>query len=326
MVLVATFGDEGRKVAIASDHGNITVFDTESKHLISTWKCSCVVYLSFHVEGILLYACTTSPPAIVCWNTETRKEEFCIPAEGSMVSCSLEAHVIAVSQGYKVRIFDTQRPGVLPDFVRSVLYEAMRLFVSPCMRGAVSLRCRLPRYFNLPGRISGETSRPFTVACFSPEGRWFIYGAQTLYAWDVWQAEDRLTGLVGHSADVRVVAFGFDDELIASGSDDCTVRVWNIAFSVCKSVLHGHQAPITGVGFSGKTVVSCDSCGTARMWDVGDSTCIRVWNFSSLCPIIGMSCHRTDPVVVFLVGGGTGLVAQPLSNDEVAPCESLFLP
>ena len=56
----------------------------------------------------------------------------------------------------------------------------------------------------------------------------------------------------GHSGGVNTVAFSpTDASLLASGSNDNTIRVWNVAEMKQLAVLQGHSAGITSVVFSG---------------------------------------------------------------------------
>ncbi|KAF1960403.1 hypothetical protein CC80DRAFT_360666, partial [Byssothecium circinans] len=56
--------------------------------------------------------------------------------------------------------------------------------------------------------------------------------------------------LEGHSREVRAVAFSPDGRLVASASDDNTVRLWEAATGAHHSTLKGHSDYVSAVAFS----------------------------------------------------------------------------
>lgn len=69
---------------------------------------------------------------------------------------------------------------------------------------------------------------------------------------------DDKTILEGHSAHVSCVAFSPDSSLVASGSMDSTVKIWNANTGECIRTLEGHPFQVWSVAFSpdGKTLAS----------------------------------------------------------------------
>ena len=76
--------------------------------------------------------------------------------------------------------------------------------------------------------------------------------------------------LEGHTDGVNSVAFSPDGKLLASGSHDHTVTLWDVQTGELKQTLTGHQFIVSVVVFSpdGKTLVSADWDYFIKFWDV----------------------------------------------------------
>lgn len=117
---------------------------------------------------------------------------------------------------------------------------------------------------------------------YSPDGKTLAIACvdRTVRLWDV--ASDTLrTTLVGHTSEVRSVAFSPDGVWLVSGGgawDDYSVpgevKLWNLDSNTESADLKGHTSVVYAVGFGpdGKTVASASADRTARLWDVSTAS------------------------------------------------------
>ncbi len=75
--------------------------------------------------------------------------------------------------------------------------------------------------------------------------------------------------LGGHANAVRGVSFSPDGKMLASASDDNTVKLWNPAIGKEIKTLSGHTNVVWGVSFSpdGKMLASASADSTVKLWD-----------------------------------------------------------
>jgi WD40 repeat protein len=73
--------------------------------------------------------------------------------------------------------------------------------------------------------------------------------------------------LAGHEDTVYSVAFAPDGKTLASGSFDESVIIWDLQSHRSFSVLRGHTRCVNSVAFSGKILASASNDGTLRLWN-----------------------------------------------------------
>jgi WD40 repeat protein len=76
--------------------------------------------------------------------------------------------------------------------------------------------------------------------------------------------------LTGHTAGVCDVTFGPAGEVIATGSQDGTARLWDGRSGELLYVIEGHSGPVCGVDISsdGRYLATGAEDGTARLWEI----------------------------------------------------------
>jgi platelet-activating factor acetylhydrolase IB subunit alpha len=83
--------------------------------------------------------------------------------------------------------------------------------------------------------------------------------------------------LSGHRAAVTVVATHPVYSLIASGSEDTTIRIWDCETNQYEKTLKGHTGAITGLAFDSKGLflASCSNDMSAKIWDMNTYLCTK---------------------------------------------------
>ncbi|EWG54259.1 hypothetical protein FVEG_17288 [Fusarium verticillioides 7600] len=88
-----------------------------------------------------------------------------------------------------------------------------------------------------------------------------------------------IQNLEGHSSRVDALAISTDGQLLASGSVDKTIRIWDLKSGTCLHTLTQHTGWVDSVAFwngQRKRILASGSAdGTIRIWDVGEGRCIR---------------------------------------------------
>ncbi|MEH2124303.1 CHAT domain-containing protein [Nostoc sp.] len=86
--------------------------------------------------------------------------------------------------------------------------------------------------------------------------------------------KSQLEPLIGHSDWIRSLAFSPDGKTILSGSNDKTVRLWDVETGQLLHLLTGHRDRVKGVGISPdrQLLLSCSADGNVKAWDENQLT------------------------------------------------------
>ncbi|MDD4446482.1 MAG: TIR domain-containing protein [Methanothrix sp.] len=81
--------------------------------------------------------------------------------------------------------------------------------------------------------------------------------------------------LRGHADYVGAVAVTSDGRTIISGSDDGTLKIWDMATGKCRATLEGHADYVRAVAVTpdGRTVISGSSDKTLKIWNMATGKC-----------------------------------------------------
>jgi WD40 repeat protein len=115
-----------------------------------------------------------------------------------------------------------------------------------------------------------------------------------------------LKSMTGHSGPVRAVAISADGTHIVSGSDDSTVRVWEMESGRVAAMLQGHSDRVNAVA------ISAD--GTRIVSGSYDST-VRVWEMESGREVATLQGH-SGPVLAVAISADGQIITSRDSSDN----------
>ena len=142
------------------------------------------------------------------------------------------------------------------------------------------------------GRIirtfTGHTGSIYTL-CLSSDGRSLISGGRdtTLKVWNLdtvgsynsMSPSSRVIGdglmdtLTGHAESINCIAISADGKMLASGSEDKTIKLWDLQTSECLATLEGHEDAVKAVAMTpdGQLLVSGSADHTIKLWQLPDN-------------------------------------------------------
>ncbi len=150
---------------------------------------------------------------------------------------------------------------------------------------------------------------------FSPDGRFLAASADPgpvcLYELNGWREQRRL---VGHTYSAQCVTFHPGLARLASGSDDCSIFVWDAEKASPVRRWQAYKIWVTGLTYSPDGSLLASACGNSRGYSFANDHSIHLWNAEdgtlkkrlSRPPPMGVHALAFDPTGRRVVAGDDG--------------------
>jgi len=156
--------------------------------------------------------------------------------------------------------------------------------------------------------FSSDSSR---LACGLDYGLVKVYSALT--------GEVDLT-LQGHTGSLRCMVFSKDSRYLYTGSDDCTVHVWNVADKGKLSGVLNHFDSVQGLTMCGDMLISASYDQTVKVWNMKNKNlCVRVITGFDY----GVTALASSPDETLFAAGSFDAI-KIFEANELFTCVSLF--
>ena len=291
-VLSVALSPNGKLLAAGTVNGEVRIWQMGTRRLLHTWKCHSdwVRSVAFSADGKLL-ASGSHDQTIRIWDVDSGQGVGLLRGHENRVRAVafglLDGKLLLASSSddKMVIIWDAQKSECIhklpghSDKINAIAF-------SPDNRTLISVsHDETIRLWDVEGgyllqKLHGHNGWLWSVA-FSSSTR-FTCGNEdgTISVWDMSTSNGMPTFtctqvLTGHSARVHTTSFVSNNKaILISGSDDETVRIWNMNTGRSQS-LTGHSNGVRScVSHDGIIIVSGSDDETVRIWDANKNQCL----------------------------------------------------
>jgi WD40 repeat protein len=273
------FSPDGRFLAVADGSGSIRLQNLETRGYrpLEKGQRSQVISLAFSADGKRL-AAGRQEHSLTVWDTASGRiiaeytdhdgpvcfVDFCLDGQ-TLVGCDDR-------RSLWTRRLESHSPRrALAAFHGKI--DSVSLSPDRKRLAASRRNCPVSIWDIATGSQGGSyqpNSRFVEQTTFTPDGQSLILRCADaqIRVWRIQGSPDLCRKLAGHPDECWTLAFSPDGRLLASGSDDHTIKLWDVAAGRELLSLQGHEQTVTAVAFfpDGNRLASVSLDHTLRIW------------------------------------------------------------
>ncbi|HEY5911612.1 MAG TPA: protein kinase [Verrucomicrobiae bacterium] len=263
---------------------SVRIYDAKTGSLVKTLaKSGSSVALSS--SGLLV---TASKGTVRVWRTADWSEAYSVPEHMAPVAFSADGQRLAATSLAGVHVYDSadgklaaEIPKSMPPFAFSPVGNVIAVdSTNGIVLWDLEARKALRTLEHSDGMFTPWT-RGMSVLAFSADGHSIVAARNTprdgsIFVLEMWAcatgekvaSAPQRPNTPEHSGMIASVAFDPRGQLLASGSWDHSIRLWDVATLECVERLHGNPSEVWAVAFTtdGQGIISGAKDGTVPLW------------------------------------------------------------